>query len=348
MKTSDLRQILLDGMVIPAHPLALDPDRRLDERHQRALSRYYLAAGAGGLAVGVHTTQFAIHDPTVGLYEPVLELAMEEMRRITDRPIMKVAGILGQTDQAVRESSLAREIGYDAGLLSVSAMKGKSEDELISHCRAVADVIPVFGFYLQPDVGGMALPYSFWRRFVEIENVVAIKIAAFNRYQTIDVIRALAESGREDIALYTGNDDNIVIDLLTTYRFDVNGQSRELRFSGGLLGHWAVWTKAAVDLFRRIQVEKHADGVSHEMLELANQVTDCNAVLFDVANHFRGCIPGLLEVLRQQGLVAERCCLDPEEVLSAGQDSEIDRIRAAYPHLTDDQFVAEHLSDWLQ
>ena len=348
MSMRELREILLDGIVIPAHPLVLNSHRQLDVQRQRALSRYYLAAGAGGLAVGVHTTQFAIHDPKVGLYAPVLELAEEEMRRVEDRPIVKVAGILGQTQQAVREAGLATDLGYDAGLLSLTAMKGKPEQGLVDHCRAVSEVIPVFGFYLQADVGGMTLPYSFWRKFLEIENVVAIKIAAFNRYRTIDVIRAHAESGRSDIALYTGNDDNIVVDLLTTYRFNVNGQCREVRFSGGLLGHWAVWTKAAVQMFQQIKTEALAETVSNRMLTLANEVTDCNAVLFDAENRFRGCIPGLLEVLRRQGLVEGTWCLDSDEILSPGQADEISRISSAYPHLTDDQFVREGLSDWLK
>lgn len=348
MNINELRTILMQGIAIPAHPMALQADLSLDEKHQRALSRYYLAAGAGGLAVGVHTTQFAIHDEKVGLYAPVLKLAAEEMNRITDRPIVGVAGIIGKTEQAVREAGIARELGYHAGLLSLTAMKGASEDELIAHCRAVADVIPVFGFYLQPDVGGMALPYSFWRKFVEIENVVAIKIAAFDRYKTIDVVRALAESERKDIALYTGNDDNIIQDLLTTYQFAVNGKTVEMRFSGGLLGHWAVWTQRSVEMLKQARQAQESGQISREMMILNNEVTDANAVLFDAGNGYRGCIPGILEVLRRQGLVERITCLDPEEVLSPGQSAELDRIIASYPQLVDDEFVKSHLDDWLK
>lgn len=347
MNTAELRQILLDGIAIPAHPLVLDANRNLDERRQRALSRYYLAAGAGGLAVGVHTTQFAIHEPAVGLYRTVLEIAAEEMSRSPMQSVVRVAGVLGQTKQAVHEAEVAREVGYHVGLLSVSAMKGASEAELIAHCRAVADVIPLFGFYLQEGVGGLDLPYSFWRKFVEIENVVAIKIAAFDRYKTIDVVRALAESGRRDIALYTGNDDNIIQDLLTTYRFQVSGQPVELEFSGGLLGHWAVWTKRSVELLEQAKQARAQGSISQEMMILNNEVTDVNAVLFDAANGFRGCIPGLLEVLRRQGLVEGTSCLDPQEVMSPGQSAEIDRLYRDYAHLADDQFVREHLDEWL-
>lgn len=347
LSTSELREILLEGIAIPAHPLVLNEQRQLDEQRQRGLSRYYLAAGAGGLAVGVHTTQFAIHEPQVGLYQPVLALAAEEMNRITDRPLVRVAGLIGRTEQAVREAGVARELGYNAGLLGLTAMQGASEAEMIAHCRAVAEVLPVFGFYLQPDVGGIDLPYSFWRKFVEIDNVVAIKIAAFDRYKTFDVIRALAESGREDVALYTGNDDNIVQDLLTTYRIAVGGRSVEKHFSGGLLGHWAVWTAQAVAILERAKAARRGGSISQELMICNNEVTDCNAVLFDAANQFRGVIPGLLEVLRRQGLVEGTWCLDPEEVLSPGQAAEIDRLYASYPHLTDDDFVAQNRDTWL-
>ena len=344
---SQVRETLDHGIAIPAHPLALDAERRLDERSQRALSRYYLAAGAGGLAVGVHTTQFAIHDPKVGLYEPVLAIAAEEMRRVTERPIVRVAGVVGQTEQAVREAGVARELGYHAGLLSLAAMKGATEDALIDHCRAVAEVIPVFGFYLQGDIGGVDLPYSFWRRFVEIENVVAIKIAAFDRYHTFDVVRAVVEAGRDDIALYTGNDDTIVMDLLTSYRIQTSdGRTVERRFAGGLLGHWAVWTRKAVELLNKCHRLRDAEVVPVEMLRRSVEVTDCNAVLFDAANGFAGCIPTILEVLHRQGLVAGNWCLDPHEQMSPGQLEELGRICRAYPHLTDDEFVAAHIDDW--
>ena len=324
-----LRERLLKGLVIPAHPLALTADRKLDERRQRALSRYYLAAGAGGLAVGVHTTQFAIREPEVGLYRPVLELAAAEMRGTA---AVRIAGICGATVQAVREAELAASLGYECGLLSLAALRDASTAELVAHARAVGAVIPVMGFYLQPDVGGRVLPYEFWRQFVEIPNVVAIKVAPFNRYRTLDVVRAVRESGRAgEVALYTGNDDNIVVDLL-------NG------FSGGLLGHWAVWTRSAVALLERV---KKSTGVPPDLLELADQTTDANAALFDAANGFRGCIAGLHEILVRQGLLAGRWCLNPDEALSPGQMGEIDRVCGAYPWLNDDEFVRENLDGWL-
>jgi dihydrodipicolinate synthase/N-acetylneuraminate lyase len=329
---------LMKGAVIPAHPLALTADRKLDERRQRALTRYYLAAGAGGVAVGVHTTQFAIRDPKVGLFEPVLRLAMEEMR---GREVVKVAGAIGATAQAVREAELARSIGYDAVLLSLAALGQASDDELIEHSRRVAEVAPIFGFYLQPAVGGRVLPYSFWRRFAEIDNVVAIKMAPFNRYQTLDVVRAVADSGRADIALYTGNDDNIVMDLMNVYRIG----GIEWRIPGGLLGHWAVWTKRAVELLERIQ---WSTVPSEDFFIANNEVTDSNSAFFDAANGFQGCIAGLHEVLRRQGLLEGRWCLDEREELSPGQMEEIDRVYRQYPHLNDDAFVREHRDSWLR
>jgi dihydrodipicolinate synthase/N-acetylneuraminate lyase len=329
---------LRQGVVIPAHPLALDANRKLDERRQRALTRYYLASGAGGVAVGVHTTQFEIRDRHVGLFHPVLELAMEELRS-TDT--IRVAGITGSTQQAVKEAELVARCGYHAGLLSLAALKNSSVTELIEHARAVASVVPLFGFYLQPAVGGRVLPYEFWRRFVEIDNVIAIKMAPFNRYQTLDVVRAVAESGRAgDIALYTGNDDNIVVDLLTPFRF---GET-VVRIVGGLLGHWAVWTRRAVELLERT----HQDPECVGWLTLAAQVTDSNAAFFDTANRFAGCIAGLHEVLRRQGLLDGCWCLNPNEDLSPGQMEEIDRVYAAYPHLHDDDFVRRHLDAWLR
>jgi dihydrodipicolinate synthase/N-acetylneuraminate lyase len=333
------REKLLTGAVIPAHPLALTAERKLDERRQRALTRYYLAAGAGGLAIGVRTTQFAIRDPKVGLFEPVLRLAMEEMKE--RKGVIRVAGICGDTKQAVTEAGLARDLGYHAGLLSLAALPHDPVGRLIAHAREIANIIPIFGFYLQPAVGGRVLPYEFWRRFVEIGNVVAVKVAPFNRYQTLDVARALAESGRTDIALYTGNDDNIVVDLLT--RFNFNG--RECAFAGGLLGHWAAWTRCAVALLDRL---KHDPPPPAALLTLAAQVTDSNAALFDAANQFHGCIAGIHEVLRRQGLLAGRWCLDPNEDLSPGQMEEIDRVYRDYPFLTDDAFVRQYLDDWLR
>jgi dihydrodipicolinate synthase/N-acetylneuraminate lyase len=339
MASSEFRARLASGCVIPAHPLALTADRRLDERRQRALSRYYLAAGAGGLAVGVHTTQFAIRDPQVGLFRPVLELAAEEMNR-AGRPLVRIAGICGPTAQAVTEAGLARDLGYDAGLLSLAALSDANVDALVAHSRAVADVLPVVGFYLQPSVGGRVLPYSFWRRFAEIEGVVAIKIAPFNRYQTQDVVRAVIEAGRDDIALYTGNDDAIVADLLTPFRF----AGRERRIVGGLLGHWSVWTRRAVELLDRCRLA----AATPDLLRLGVEVTDSNAAFFDAANAFRGCIAGLHEVLRRQGLLEGLWCLDAHETLGPGQLAEIDRVSAAYPHLNDDEFVARHRDEWLR
>jgi hypothetical protein len=335
-----LRAQLLSGLVIPAHPLALTSGRKLDERRQRALTRYYLAAGAGGIAVGVHTTQFAIRNPAIGLFEPVLRIAMEEMRTTH---AVKIAGACGKLDQAVSEATLAARLGYDAALLSLGALPDFSIPELIEHSRAVASIIPVIGFYLQPSVGGRILPYAFWREFCEIENVVAIKIAPFNRYQTLEVIRAFAASGRSsEIALYTGNDDNILLDLLTTYEFE----GQHVRFSGGLLGHWAVWTSKAVE--HLAETKLHAANIPSQLLTLAQQITDANAALFDPVHKFHGCIPGIHEILRRQGLLEGRWCLDPHEDLSPGQIEEIDRVCRLYPHLQDDQFVREHLDEWLR
>ena len=339
------------GLVIPACPLALDAGRKLDERRQRALLRYYAAAGAGGVAMGVHTTQFAIRDPSHGLLQPVLQLAAEELTRADAgrrEPLVRVGGICGETPQATREAVVLRELGYHAGLLSLAAMKGADENQLIAHSRAVAEIMPLVGFYLQPAVGGRLLPLAFWRRFLEIENVVAIKIAPFSRYQTLEVIRAVAEAGRDDVALYTGNDDNIVLDLLTPYRFNVNGRAVERRIAGGLLGHWAVWTRQAVELLRECHRAGESGGpIPAELLRRAAEVTDCNAAFFDAANGFAGCIAGLHEVLRRQGLLDGIWCLDPAECLSPGQSEEIERVYAAYPHLNDDAFVAAHRERWL-
>jgi dihydrodipicolinate synthase/N-acetylneuraminate lyase len=342
------REVLKRGVAIPAHPLALTSARKLDERRQRALSRYYIAAGAGGLAVGVHTTQFEIREPHIGLFEPVLKLAAEEMNRADQNrsePLVRVAGICGQTQQATREAILVKELGYHAGLLSLGAMRNASEDQLIDHARAVASIIPIVGFYLQPAVGGRVLPCSFWRRFAEIKNVVAIKMAPFNRYQTIDVIRAVAEAGRDDIALYTGNDDNIVMDLLTPHSF----AGKDWRIVGGLLGHWSVWTKRAVELLRECQETVSSGGAtSVALLRRAIEVTDANAAFFDAVNAFAGCIAGLHEVLRRQGLLEGIWCLNPSETLGLGQLDEINRVYAAYPHLNDDAFVAERRDEWLK
>lgn len=342
--------VLRRGVVIPAHPLALDRDRRLDERRQMALTRYYLEAGAGGVAVGVHSTQFAIREPHVGLLRPVLELAAGQVRRHAAgaAPTVLVAGVCGPTDQAVREAGQARELGYHCALLSLAALRDAGNDEMERHCRAVAAVLPLFGFYLQPSVGGRVLDVAFWRRFAAIDNVVAIKIAPFNRFQTLDVIRAVAEVGRAgDVALYTGNDDNILADLLGDWTFDVGGRAVTQRVVGGLLGHWAYWTRAAVELLARCHAVAARDAIPRDLLVLNRQVTDMNAAVFDPAHGYAGCIPGMHEVLRRQGLLAGTWCLDPDEGLSPGQAGEITRVCAAYPHLVDDGFVAARRDRWL-
>ena len=345
-----VRRALRSGLVIPAHPLALTARRRLDERRQRALTRYYLDAGAGGLAIGVHTTQFAIHRPNTGLLRPVLQIGVEAARDWSGaarRPVM-IAGVIGRTRQAVRETQLARDLGYDAALLSLAAFPGATTDDvLIAHATAVAEELPVVGFYLQPAVGGRVLGYSFWRRFVEIANVVAIKIAPFDRYATLDVVRAVADSGRaREISLYTGNDDHILLDLLTRYRLE-NG--RTVRMVGGLLGHWAYWTRTAARQHRACtRLAQSGMPIPGRTITLAAQVTEANAAVFDAANRFRGCIPGVHEILRRQGLLAGRWCLNPAEEMSRGQSEEIDRVCAAYPHLTDDAFVRDGLERWLR
>ena len=348
---SFVRPALFAGLVIPAHPLALTSERRFDERRQRALTRYYLDAGAGGLAVGVHTTQFEIRDPRHGLFEPVLRLASETIREWEaghNRQVVRIAGLVGPTGQAVREARLAREWGYQAGLLSLAALPRASDEELLAHARQVAEEIPLFGFYLQPAVGGRVLSYRFWRGFAEIENVVGIKIAPFNRYQSLDVARALAESGRAgEIALYTGNDDHIVLDLLCETAFQVNGGEQRIAIQGGLLGHWACWTRPAVDLLARCRAARAAGQAPADLLRLAGQITDCNAAFFDAANAYAGVLPGIHEVLRRQGLLANNLCLNPSECLSPGQAEEIERVYRHYPHLNDDAFVSANLERWL-
>ena len=344
-----IHKVLTDGTVIPAHPLALDSNRRLDERRQRALTRYYIAAGSGGLAIGVHTTQFAIREPQIGLFEPVLKLAAEEMDHADRKrsiPLLRIGGICGKAPQAVKEATLLADLRYHAGLLNLAALGDATDAELLVHCRAIAQIIPTVGFYLQPAVGGRVLSYDFWRKFTEIENVIAVKIAPFNRYQTLDVVRAAAESGR-DIALYTGNDDNIVMDLLTPFTFQSGGKVIERRIVGGLLGHWSVWTRRAVELLDECHSAAQANAaVPQALLRKSIEVTDSNAAFFDSANQFSGCIAGLHEVLRRQGLLEGTWCLDPHETLSPGQADEISRVYAAYPHLNDDAFVREHRDSW--
>ena len=345
-----LASVLGEGGVIPAHPLALTEARRLDERRQRALSRYYVEAGAVGLAVGVHTTQFAIRDPGVGLLSPVLELAAEVMSRADATrpgrpPLLRIAGICGARPQALGEARLASDLGYHLGLLSLAALPEASDDALISHARAVGDVLPLMGFYLQPAVGGRVLGRAFWRRFCELPAVLAIKVAPFDRYQTLEVIQGVAASGRaREIALYTGNDDSIVADLATP--FHVAG-SAPIRFVGGLLGQWAVWTRQAVALWGQIRAATATGSIPADLLALGVQLTDANAALFDAVNGFRGCIPGIHEALRRQGLLTHTICLDPDERLSPGQVEQIDRIWSAYSHLRDDAFVEEHRDRWL-
>ena len=357
MEERALREHLLHGQVIPAHPLAVDESRRLDECCQRALTRYYVAAGAGGIAVGVHTTQFEIRDRQIGLYRPVLELAAETADHALDadpRPFVKVAGLVGRTAQAVAEARTALELGYDAGLLSLGGWTGKGvqEADLVQHCREVAAVIPLFGFYLQPAVGGRALSRDFWRRFAEIERVVAIKIAPFDRYRTWDVVRAVGEAERRDIALYTGNDDSILVDLLTPYPVIADrGVSGQSHIVGGLLGQWAVWTKRAVEMLAEIRSARASTGggrSSFDWLRRAAALTDANGAIFDAAHRFAGCIPGIHEVLRRAGLMRGRWCLDPALDLSPGQAEEITRVLDAYPELQDQEFIDRHRDDWLR
>lgn len=351
MPPAEVLAALRSGVVIPAHPLALTAERRLDERRQRALTRYYHAAGAGGIAVGVHTTQFAIRSPEHALFRPVLELAADTVAacdKASGRKTVRIAGVCGATSQAAKEAELAASLGYHVGLLSLAALRDATDEALLAHCRSVAAVLPLFGFYLQPAVGGRVLSRSFWRRFAEIPNVVAIKMAPFNRYQTLDVIRAVAEADRaNDIALYTGNDDQIVVDLLTEFVVPTARGSQPIRIVGGLLGHWACWTRAAVELHAMCRRAASEPSISASLLTKAAQVTDCNAAFFDADHQYAGCIAGIHEVLRRQGLLANRLCLNPHEDLSPGQGEQIDRVYEAYPQLNDDAFVREQLSGWL-
>ncbi len=349
MKTDIPGEVLASlrhGVVIPAHLLALDRDRRFDRRRQRALSRYYLDAGAGGLAVGVYNTQVAIRG--AGLYEPVLELAAETAAEWSDRPVLMVAGLAGRTGQAVAEAQIAVGLGYHAGLLNVSAFQGAGEDEILEHCRRVAEEIPLFGFYLLPEVGGVYLSADFWRRFAEIDNVIAIKIAPFDRYRTIDVVRGVVAAGAEDrVVLYTGNDDHIVLDLLVPYVAKRGDEEVTVRIVGGLLGHWAFWTRRAVEQLERIHAAVAAGSIDADLLALDSKVTDCNGAIYDSVGGFRACIPGCHEILRRQGLFEGIWCLDPDETLAPGQSEEIDRVYAAYPELNDDDFVRANLDRWL-
>lgn len=345
--SEELKQLLDEGTVLPAHPLALTADRTIDEFRQRQLTRYYIESGAGGVAVGVHSTQFEIRDPDINLFRTVLKWASEEIDSAKlERPFLKIAGICGPTDQAVAEANIAVELGYDIGLLSMGGLQGWTEEQILDRVKAVAKIIPVFGFYLQPSVGGRIFSFDFWSKFVEIDNVEAIKCASFNRYQTLDVMRAVANSSRrEKISMYTGNDDNIIADLLTEYSFPVKGEMQSVGFRGGLLGHWAVWTNNVVQLMERIKKYRKNKTIEEAdaLLSLGVQVTDVNAALFDPAHDFHGCIPGIHEVLRRQGLLEGRWCLNPKEELSEGQMEEIDRVYENYPHLNDDEFVGRFL-----
>ena len=348
-----LRQKVMDGIVIPALPLALNENKKIDYRHQKAMLRYYMHAGAGGIAAGVHSTQFEIRDPGIELFEPLLKFTSETIDEESEKhgyEILKITGVCGKTDQALKEATFAADNGFHAGLLSLTSFKDAGIPEIIDHCRKVSQVLPLIGFYLQPAVGGRVLPYAFWRKFAEIENVLAIKIAPFNRYYTLEVVRAICDAGREkDIALYTGNDDNILVDLLTTFEVDAGSGHKEIQIVGGLLGHWAVWTGKAVGLLENVKKwRKSGQPVPKEWLTLAAQITDSNSAFFDTSNQFRGSIPGIHEVLRRQGLMQDIRCIDPGLVLSNGQMEEIDRVYQSYPHLNDDAFVKSHLKEWLE
>ena len=350
MTSLQILQSLKTGTVIPASPLALDADRKWDSRRQRALWRYYSASGAGGVAVGVHTTQFAIRDPKYNLFKPLLEFASEELCRldaVREAPLIRVAGICGGTDQAVAEAETAQTCGFHFGLLNLSAWKDAGLSECIEHCHQVAKAIPLFGFYLQPAIGGRPLPYEFWRRFLEIEQVAAIKVATFDRYQTLEVVRAVVDSGRDDVALYTGNDDNFIMDLISDYTFTRNCELVHRNFVGGLLGHWACWTHSAVKWLQWCHDYRRHRKWDDFLWELNTAQTDAHAVIFDSANEFAGCIPGVHDVLRRQGLLEDVCCLEPNEQLSPGQAEGIERVIKEYKLLNDDAFVAEHLDEWL-
>jgi len=347
----EIKKLLHKGTVIPAHPLALTENRQLDEERQRLLTRYYMASGAGGIAIGVHTTQFQIRDPKINLYRKVLQLAIEEVENTRlDRPFIKVAGVSGDTEQALNEAKICAQLGYDIVLVSTNGLGDCSEEALLERTERVAEIMPVFGFYLQPAVGGRVLSYNFWKAFSEIKNVHAIKMAPFNRYQTLEVVRAVCASSRcDEIALYTGNDDNIVADLLSTYEIQVDGKSIKKGIVGGLLGHWAVWTQKAVELLKRVhKIKKSGAAIPKEMMTLNIAITDTNAAFFDAAHNFHGCIAGIHEVLRRQGLLKGIWCLDEKEMLSEGQNEEIDRVYKDYPDLNDDAFVKKNIEKWIR
>ncbi len=346
-------KILLDGVPIVAHPLALNKERKFDERRQLALTAYYISAGAGGIAIGVHTTQFKVHDPKLGLYNKLLELTstfIDECEKKVGKTIIRIAGVLGDLNQALQEAKTAYKYGYHAALVSVHHLKGYDHDKIVEYIKAISNEIPIFGFYLQPAVGGIKLSYKFWLKlFREVDNIVAVKVAPFNRYYTLDVVRALVDSEREnEIALYTGNDDSIIFDLISSYRIRRrNGDEVEVRIVGGLLGHWAFWTRKSMEIYYYLKSIRNSSTIPREVLVLANQVTDVNSAVFDAFNDFRGCIPGIHEMLKRSGLLETNLTLDPEETLSPGQLEEIDRVYNSYPHLRDDKFVSQHLDEWL-
>ncbi|PTQ57355.1 MAG: 4-hydroxy-tetrahydrodipicolinate synthase [Candidatus Carbobacillus altaicus] len=340
------RARLLDGLVIPAHPLLLTEGRALDERRQRALARYYLAAGAGGLAVGVHTTQFALHDDPE-MYARVLTIAKEVVAR--ERPeALLIAGVSGSLAQAVREAELARRLGYDLALVIPNGVPNCDPERHLMRLKAVGEVIPLFGFYLQPAVGGCSFGFDYWREVAAIPNVYAIKVAAFNRYFTLDVVRAVGLSERyREIALYTGNDDNIIVDLLTPYPVKRETETVVLHFVGGLLGQWAVWTKTAVRMLDKIKKARSSGQIPLGWLKRNAELTEINGALFDVHHAFRGSIAGIHEALRRDGLADGLWFLDPEEGLSPGQAEAIERIYLTYPEWRDDAFIRDHLKRWL-
>jgi dihydrodipicolinate synthase/N-acetylneuraminate lyase len=337
---------LREGLLIPAHPLALKQDGSLDEVRQGALTRYYVEAGAGGIAVGVHTTQFAIR--AAGLLEPVLRIASQTADE-AGGDVVKVAGVSGPTAQAISEAEIAATLGYHAAMPNIDGLTDCTDGQLVERAAAVAQVLPLVGFYLQPAAGGRRLGFDYWRRLTQLPGLVAIKIAPFDRYATLDVVRAVCASERSDeIALYTGNDDNIVVDLLTSYRVRVGEREVAKPIVGGLLGQVAVWTRRAVELFERARQARLSGRVDGELLTLAARLTDANGALFDAANGFRGCIAGINEVLRRRGLMASNRCLDPRERLSPGQSDEIDRVLREHADLTDDDFVRANLERWLE
>lgn len=345
---SPVMATLRKGACLPAHPLVLNSDRQLDRVRQRAVTRYYMDAGAGGIAVGVHTTQFAIRN--VGLYAPVLELAAETTKNWGGEDKVLVAGVTGKTAQALEETRTARSLGYHAVLLNLAFLKGASEDDILEHCRTIASEMPVIGFALLPGVGGFHLSYDFWHAFAQIKNVIAIKMAPFDRYRTLEIVRAVEDAGAsERVTLYTGNDDHIVLDLLQPFvvRSADGSTEKRVRIRGGLLGHWSVWVKPAVEMLERIHALPDGADIPEDLLALDSMVTDCNLAIYDALNELKGCIPGCLDVLRRQGLVEGTWCLDPNEIMSPGQAEQIDRVIRHYPEMNDNAFVAANLERWL-